>query len=260
MTLVSTIIDDAFRASNNTATGASPTTGEQTEALRYLNRIVRSTLGNEAGENFIPMPIGSQNISRPTGYPWYNTVPDDSDWFVPENYRLMLNIVQPVTVYLHPDPDDGSRLSVIDMGNNLSTNNFTINANGRHIDNVDSIVLDVDGENEEWFYRADTGNWHRYTNLELVDELPFPEEFDDYFIMSLAMRINPQYGKSLDQQALQFWNRSKSQLRARYNITVPEPVERGLLRMTRMTGDRGRWRTERGVYNPNAAFSRGWPF
>lgn len=261
MTTVSTIIDDAFRASNLTATGAAPTSGEITEALRYLNRIVASTIGNEAGEDFVPVAIGSANISRPTGFPWYETVPDNTDWFVPENTRLFLNIEEALTLYLHPEPDDGARVAVVDMGENLATYNLTLNGNGRHIEGSDTLVLDGSTGNVfEWFYRADTGNWVLYSELSLINEFPFPEEFDDYFIMSLAMRINPQYGKTLDEQALMFWRRAKSQLRARYSVSIPQPVERGLLRMSRMAGDRDRWRTERLAYNPQAAFNKGWPY
>lgn len=261
MSTVSEIITDAFRASNQIAVGASPTTAEQTEALRYLNRIIVSTLGYEAGENFSPIAIGSQNIERPTGYPWYETVPDDTDWFVPENSRLYLNINEPLTLYLHPEPDDGSRFSIVDMGGNLSTNNVTIDGNGRHIEGSDTLVLDGSSGNRfDWFYRGDLGNWVLYSELTLVDDLPFPEEFDDYFIMSLAMRINPQYGRTLDEQALQFWRRARSQIRARYSVDIPMPSERGLLRMSRMAGDRDRWRTERIAYNPQAAFNKGWPY
>jgi hypothetical protein len=49
LTLVSEIITDAFRQSNLVAVGTTPTTEETTEALRYLNRIVKSVFGNEAG-------------------------------------------------------------------------------------------------------------------------------------------------------------------------------------------------------------------
>lgn len=260
MTTVLTIIDDAFRVTNTIATGGTATAAEKVEALRYLNRIVNSVMGNEVGENFVSMPIGDENISRPVGYPWYGTVPDDSNWFVPENHRLYLNINEPLTVYLHPDPDEGARLSVVDLGGNLSTNNLTINANGRHIQGSNTLVLSDDGVTDDWLYRSDVGDWIRYTSLALDDTFPLPEEFDDFFVIMLAMRLNPAYGQQLDGQSLELLRRARKQIRARYNTTIQEPVERGLLRMTRMTGDRQRQRTEHGLYNPNRAFDRGWPF
>jgi len=260
MTTVTKIIDRAFRVANLTAAGTSPTTAEQTEALEYLQSFVKGVFGNEAGDDFVDMAIGSQGISRPAGFPWYDTVPDGNDWFVPMDYRLFVNIDEPVTLYLHPQPDDGARFAIRDMQSNFATYNVTLEGNGRLIDGATSATLSTDGEAGEWFYRADTGNWVKYTNLVLANEFPFPEEFDDYFVMSLAMRINPGYGKTIDQQSLTFYNRSQRQLRARYNVTIQMPVERALLRMSRMTGDRTRWRNEYGIYDPNRAFSRGYPY
>lgn len=260
MTTVTKIIDRAFRASNITGTGASPTATEQSEALELLQSFVKGVFGNEAGDDFIDMAIGSEGISRPVDFPWYDTVPDGNDWFVPQNYRLFCNLGEAVTLYLHPQPNDGARFAIRDMQNNFNTYNVTLNGNGRLIDGSTSVTLSTNGEAGEWFYNADTGNWVRYADLTLDGAFPFPEEFDDYFVMALAMRINPQYGKTLDQQALTFYSRSKRQLQARYDVTIEMPSERGLLRMSRMTADRYRWRNDYGTINPNRAFSRGYPY
>jgi len=100
MTTVRTIVNDAFRLGNLVAIGASSTDAEAVEALRYLNRLVKSVFGAEAGENYTAIPIGSDNISRPSGYPWYDTVPDE-DWFVPTNVRLVSNLDVSLNLYLH---------------------------------------------------------------------------------------------------------------------------------------------------------------
>lgn len=260
MTTVTKIIDRAFRVANLTAAGASPTTTEQAEALELLQSFVKGVFGNEAGDDFTDMAIGSQGIERPAGFPWYDTVPDGNDWFVNQDYRLFVNINEAITLYLHPQPDDGARFAIRDMQNNFATYNVTLQGNGRRIDGNTSLVLSTNGEAGEWFYRADLGQWVKYADLVLANQFPFPEEFDDYFVMSLAMRLNPQYGKTIDQQALTFYNRSKNQLRARYNVTIEKPVERGLLRMSRMTADRTRWRNDYGTIDPVTAFNRGYPY
>src|SRR3546814_13330053 len=90
MTLVSQIITDSFRKSNLIAIGTTPTAAQQTEALRYLNRMVKSVFGDEVGEPLTALPIGSLNIDRPSGYPWWDTVPA-GDWFVPTNTRTVFN-------------------------------------------------------------------------------------------------------------------------------------------------------------------------
>lgn len=259
MTTVTQIITDAFRQSNLLAITASPTTAQQTEALRYLNRIVKSVFGNEAGDPLVAFPIGSDNIERPSGYPWWNTVPDN-DWFVPKNIRVMLNLDQSVSLYLHPAPDDGTRFAAIDASGTLATYPVTVYGNGNRIENSLSISLDTDGFDAEWFYRADIANWQKYFPLTLVDTFPFPEEFDDFFITMLAIRLNPSYGTSLDPQSQAVFDRAKTQLRARYAQNIPVRSELALIRMSRLAADRDQWGSSYWLYQPNAMFDKGWPW
>lgn len=259
MTLTSQIITDAYRQSNLLPLGDSPSLAQQNEGLRYLNRIVKSVFGNEAGDAFEVFPIGRKNIQKPSGYPWWNTVPDD-DWFVPKNTRVMLNLEEPVSLYLHPDPDDGSRFALIDSAKNLATYNCTIEGNGRLIENAFNVVLNTNGEDKEWFYRADLGNWLLYSPLTSNVEFPFPEEFDDYFVTLLAIRLNPSYGQGLDEQSKYIFDRSLRQLRARYTQNIPTHSELGLLRMPKVSRDRDIWGNTYRTYNPNSAFDRGWPW
>lgn len=259
MTLVSEIITDAYRQSNLLPINTSPTTAQQTEALRYLNRIVSSVFGNEAGENFTSFPIGRHNINRPQGYPWYNNEPD-GDWFVPKNTRVVLNLESALNLYLHPDPDDGSRFALMDMSNNLSTYNVRVYGNGRLIEGATYIDITVNGTDSEWFYRADTGNWQKYSPLLTSDTFPFPIAFDDFFITMLAMRLNPSYGTALSDESKEVLGRARSQLRSRYDQHIPMPSEYGLLRMSRMAQDRDEWGSAYMFYDANDMFTKGWPW
>lgn len=259
MTLVSEIITDAYRQSNLIMIGSTPTDAQNTEALRYLNRFVKSVFGLEAGDRLTSFAIGSLNISRPTGYPWWDDAPD-GDWFVPEDTRLMLNLEEPLAVFLTPDPDDGARFAVLDTARNLSTNSLTISGNGRRISGETTITLTEDAYAGEWFYRADTGNWELYSPLSLDDPFPFPLEFDDFFITSLAMRVNPAYGAALDQQAANTYQRSKRQLQARYSINKPEGAELGLLRMPKVSAQRELFQDYYSLYDSTSSFNRGWPY
>lgn len=259
MTVVTQIITDAYRQSNLLAIGSSPTSPQQAEALRYLNRIVLSVLGNEAGENLQPFPLGKNNIDTPAGWPWYESTPS-SDWFVPLNCRLMLNLEDPATVSLSPVPEDGARLGVSDVSGNLSTNNLTIHGNGRNIEGSSTLVLSTNGLNREWFFREDLGNWVRSIPLDLDSAFPFPEEFDDMFITLLAMRINPSYGVQMDPQTAEIFRRSRSQFRARYHNIIEVHSEDGLIRLPRTAVDRYLWGIRYGMYDPNGSFSRGYPW
>lgn len=229
MTLVSQIISDSYRQSNLLAIGDSPTSAQETEALRYLNRIVKSVFGNEAGEQLQTFPLGDNGVNRPAGWPWWGNSPP-ADWFVPKNQRLVLNLTENTTVYLHPNPNAGSRVAVVDISNNLATYNLTINGNGRNIEGASSITLNTSGEEKEWFYREDLGDWVLYSELTLTDQFPFPVEFEDYFISLLAMRLNPAYGASMDPQSVETMRRAKTQLKSRYSQTIEARSEEGLLR------------------------------
>lgn len=260
MTLVSQIITDAFRQSNLLAIGTTPNADQQTEALRFLNRLVKSVFGNEAGDPLEVFPVGRNHIGRPSGYPWWNTVPDN-DWYVPKNTRVMFNLDSPnVNLYLHPEPDDGSRFACIDASGTLATYPVIVHGNGRTIEGALSLTLDQDNYDKEWFYRADLGNWQVYAPLDLTDTFPFPEEFDDYFITLLAIRLNPAYGQMLDAQSKLIFDRSLRQLRARYTQNIPTRSELGLIRMPKVSWDRDIWGTSYRYYNPNSMFDKGWPY
>lgn len=259
MTLTSEIITDAFRQSNLLAIGVTPTALMQAEALRYLNRIVKSVFGNEVGDPLTAFPLGRDNISRPSGYPYWDNAPP-FDWYVPKNIRVMLNLTDSINLYLTPAPDDGSRFAAIDASGDLSTFPVTVYGNGSTIENALSIVLDTDGYNAEWLFRADLGNWQKSSPLILTDTFPFPEEFDFFFIIQLALVMNPTFGVQMDPQTTATWGRARSQLRARYHQTIPMPSELGLIRPTRMAIDRDRWGSNYWFYDPTAMFNTGYPW
>jgi hypothetical protein len=259
MTLTSEIITDAFRQSNLLAIGVSPTALQLAESLRYLNRIVKSVFGNEVGDPLTAFPLGRDNISRPSGYPYWNNTPA-FDWYVPKNVRVMLNLTDSIQLWLHPQPDDGSRFAAIDASNDISTFPVTVNGNGRTIEGATSIILNTDGYNAEWMYRDDLANWQKTAPLLLTDDFPFPEEFDFFFIVQLAMTMNPTFGIQMDPQTSETYRRAKSQLRARYHQTIPVHSELGLIRPTRTAIDRDRWGSNYWFYDPTAMFNTGYPW
>lgn len=228
MTTVSTIIRDAYRESNLLAIAADPTTAEVEEGLRLLNRLVASVYGNEMGEPLRPLPIGGEGISRPSGFPFYRSAPDWSDWFLPGDARLTLNLSEPVTVYLNPVPEDGQRFAVQDEAGNLSTTSLTVSGNGRKIDGAPEKVFSTDGENSSYVYRADIGEWKVVSPLTETDDFPFPSEFDDYFVIGLAYRLNPRHATVADPQSTQAFARSRRQFQSRYRQHKTAPSERGL--------------------------------
>jgi hypothetical protein len=229
MTTISQIITDAYRESNLIAVGASPTTAEQTEALRLLNRVVISLFGNELGDPLKVLPLGKNNIQTPTNINFY--MDDILQYYVPLNTRLQCNLEAETTVNLIPNPQDGSRFSVVDSSDNLATHNLVVYGNGRMIENATNIVLNTSGLSRDWFYRDDLGEWVRLTDLTLDGDSPFPPEFDDLLITSLALRLAPRQGADFGTPSQIFLTRMEKKFRARYKQTDTADSEEGLIRL-----------------------------
>jgi hypothetical protein len=211
MTLVSAIISDAFRESNRVAAGTSPNAALLAEALTLLNRIVASVMGWEVGENLHQWPIGT------TGY---ETLPQGTDpalWaFPPPNSMLACNLTSAQTIYLPQQPSDGTRIAVQDLQSNFATYNLTLDGNGRQIEGAATLALATNALNRSWFFRADLGNWTRFTELASIDTFPFPTEFDDYFITMLTLRLAPRLGPAPSAATVAAMTRSRQQFIARY--------------------------------------------
>lgn len=259
MTTAYQIIVDAYRQSNLISLGIAPTQQQEVEGLRYLNRILKSVFGNEVGEPLQGFPVGRNNIERPSGYPDWTSVPSN-EWFVPKNTRANLNLTESVDLFLVPWPDDGTRFAVADASQNLATYPVTVHGNGAFIEGAESIILNEDGLDAEWMYRADRAEWVRYAPLTLFDDFPFPEEFDDYFILTLAFRFNPAYERTLDPQSAELLRKAKTQIRARYTQNIPVRSELGLIRPAIVAADRDRWAGPRRWVSPSSMFNEGWPW
>jgi hypothetical protein len=206
MTLASSIITDAYRESNLIPMGNSPNANQQTEALGRLNSIILSTVGYEAGDDLDDLNIGGA----------YDQASLTNE-FIPDNARLLLNLSSAATFNLDPYPFEGQRVSFVDVAGNLATYNLTLNGNGRQIEGASSLTLDTNGDSRQWMYRADLGQWVKITTLLYDDSLPFPPEFDDYFITMLAVRLSPRYGQTVTGETATALKRVRNLLRARYH-------------------------------------------
>lgn len=205
MTLASSIITAAYRESNIIARVATPNASEVTEALNRLNPIVLAAIGFDAGQELKDLNVGGQ----------FDNSIMLSNW-VPEDVRLVLNLSSARSVSLHPQPYEGQRFAIVDAGKTLDTAALTVSGNGRLIETATTITLNTESLARQWMYRADTANWVRLTDLASSDQMPFPEEFDDYFIISLALRLNPRHGRQIAQETSVWMDRMKAQLAARY--------------------------------------------
>lgn len=240
MTKTSEIISDAFRESNLIADGAQPTPSQQGAALRRLNVLVSGVYGFEVGDPLIDWPVGQHGISTDDKTWWGET-----EWcYPPINTRLIAASDTPQNIHLHPNPSDGARVGLIDPAGLLSAAPVTIHGNGRRIEGQSSIELDEDNVQRLWFYRAETGNWTRLSELTAEDdeEFPFPIEFDDYFVTMLAARINPRYGRSLSEESSVVLATTLEKMRARYYQRMVVLGDPALARLSR--GYNSTWRMD----------------
>lgn len=228
MTLVSEIIRQAFRETNVVSIGQDATPPEVSEGLSRLQSLVLSTLGNEVGYIMEDWVIKSPtDITKPSSVPL--TLDQTTAYTVTPNSRLVCGLDITTVVKLDPFPQDGQRFSVVDATNSFGGAKLNIDSNGRKFEGTPGItVLGTEGMAKQWLYRADLADWRPIDPLTVEDDMPFPADFDDYFIISLAARLNPRYGQQMSQESGLRLEQQRQQIVARYTQTrliVPTPAE-----------------------------------
>jgi hypothetical protein len=167
----------------------------------------------------------------------------------------MLNLTEPLTVRLHPNPEDGARFAFRDLSNNLATNTLTVEGNGRRISGGTSQVFNTNGQAQEFVYSDALGEWVSVTNdLVAGDTWPFPSEFDDMFVIMLAMRLNPRHGQTMDDQTVVAYKRMRKQFTARYSQVIGARSDLAMLRLS------GTGRNRLAQFNSTETFLAGGPF
>lgn len=227
MTTTSEIIKDAYRESNLIGIGAGVTDAQNDEALPRLTSLISGVYGLDLGERLVDWMVGYAGQTNPD-QSWSQT-----DWVYPiANSRILLNHTTSQTLYLPPAPENGARLQVIDVNSVLATYNITLDGNGRLINGVATETLSTAALNRTYMFDADVSGWVTVTGLALGDPMPFPTEFDDYFILKLAGRLNPRYGRSLSDLSLARLAELKEQMESRYRQKRTMPAQRAVLNIS----------------------------
>lgn len=251
MTLISSLITDAYREGNIIPLRKVPDAAMVTEALRLYNQNVLSIYGNDAGETLADWTLGAFGIDEPG-------ITDPRTPYMIQrpgiNRRLIATATTALTVYLTAWPQDGARMGIIDPFGRLAAFPVTLDANGRTIEGNPTKVVDVNGTSQDWFYRADKGDWVKLTSLVETDENPFPEEFDVFFYVGLALRLNPRYGREMDPQTATVFKQQRNSFLARYLQAQPLEIDDSLSWPFMSTQGYDQQR----AFSSNSAFNRGW--
>lgn len=248
-----TIISDAYRESNITNINTVLTPAQQTEGFRLLLRIIGSVYGNEAGEHLQSYPVGRVSVTSPGDFPPVHP----EDLFFPLNIRIPLNLDIARTILLHPDPQDGSMFAVVDE--NSTVVDVTIDGNGRRIEDNPTYNFTTVHGHRAWFYDAVTGVWNVISPLTPDDVMPFPQKFDDMFVIMLATRLNPRYTTTLAAESVAALKDITKKFKSQYKQSIQQRSELALLLTPGVRSQRGYYYGY-GYGSTTDVFNSGYPY
>jgi hypothetical protein len=220
MTLVSDIINRAFRESGITPVGGTPDANEAAEALPILVSLLANHYHGEAGENFVLREVTSKGVIYEDG-----SISNQ----VKSNSELVFKLTSPLTLYLERTPDDGALLSVVDQSANFATCPVTLNAGATRIEGSSTFLCNTNNFARTWRYDASQTQWLRVTDPIASDPFPFTASEEEYFVCLLAERLNFRYGVETPDSTLRTIAEGKRKMRARHKQTQEQPVEWGLI-------------------------------
>lgn len=257
MTLVSDIIVQAFRENNILPLGKTPTDAQNTEALILYNANLNSFYGTDVGEHLQDWPLGDFGLDPENPLTSYYPLFDYRCVQGPRiNSRLIATNPQAMSVDFPSRAQDGARMAIIDPYGRLASAPVTLNGNGRTIEGAPTQLINTDSQRTVWMYRADRGDWMKISQLTLADENPFPLEFDQLIWCRLALRLNPRFGRAMDDQTREVLSVLSRDFKARYINSQPLERDQDIAWpfMSRQGYD-----TER-AFTSTPAFNRGDPF
>jgi len=234
MTTAQGIIGSAYRKLNITPIGTSPNSAQLAEGLTELNSFLRIIFGSQLGELLQDWEVPFQQRTAPVAanFP-QNPYPLGQDaqfmglplaggtgttiWpYPPKNSRIVFGGSGDTTVYFPEQPDDGSRMGVVQGALAGSFVVLTLDGNGRTINGAKTQQITTPFTAARWIYRADLADWRPLNDLVSTDEMPLPEDMDDYAILSLAERLAPNNDKTLGAEIVDALKQAKSIFQARY--------------------------------------------
>ena len=215
MSALSEITQRAFRESQILDINRPPSTLQEAEAVAILRGIILRHIRPAVQTIWLGNLDG---VKEQKGVILRNFTHYAPVTAVPQDCYVNLLLDQPTTLLLPPSPGDGSRLTFIDVASTLATNPLTVTGNGNLIAGNTSATLSTNNENTTFMFRRDLANWISISPINLVatSQMPFAEEFDDLFVIELAMRLNPRYGKELSAVTIEVFSEIRSRFKGRY--------------------------------------------
>lgn len=215
MSTLSEIVQRAFRESQILDINRPPSTLQEAEAVTILRGIILRHIRPAVTSIWLGDLTG---IKEQKGVILKDFAQYAQNTAVPQDCYVNLLLQEAKTLMLPPSPGDGARLTFIDVASTLATNPLTVTGNGNLIAGNPTATLSTNNENTSFMFRRDLANWIPISPASLVGsaQMPFTEEFDDLFVIELAMRLNPRYGKELNAVTIEVFQDIRSRFKGRY--------------------------------------------
>lgn len=205
MATANDLIARALRLLNVLASGETASADEAADGLVTLNSLLNEYRGHGIGAPLTEVSVTSS----------YETDGNES--------LLCDTTAGALTVTLPDDPLDGMMVRLVDVANSFASANVTVARNGRQIaGSAANATLSSNGTNRAYFYRADTGNWALVSDLVLADTQPLPARFDSALAALLAVRLAPEYGRTVSVELADQAERGRLALAAAYDQSERE--------------------------------------
>lgn len=248
MTTARNIVRRGFREDNLIPVGKAPTVDELAEGLELLNSFMLSVYGYELGEpmedwvapqpqrtapvtaNYpqMPYPLGSDFMANPT--PLSTDATLNIYPYPPPNSRIVWG-GNDLRVYMPEAPRPGSRIGLL-QGSGAASNppigsQLILDGNGRKIELpdgssiADTVTILNPTTPAHWFYRADIGVWRAIRDVLIDEEIPFPPEYDDFWIGALSIRLAPRYSKTVSEDTKNNTGRMLAKMRGEFRQVSP---------------------------------------
>lgn len=178
-TLIDTLTDALFRL-GALQRGAVPSAHQADVGIRAFNNLLDSLPNRGVGEVL-------------------QSVRADSDMTICRPSIVHVIASSGLTLTLPKNPADGFRVQIVDVGTNFATNPVTVERNGWLIAGAaSSATLNTNGQNVEYFFRAELGDWKALTRpLAQGADIPYPAAHDGDFTALLVVEIADLIGKDL---------------------------------------------------------------
>jgi hypothetical protein len=145
-------------------------------------------------------------------------------------------------------------MGIADPFGRLAAFPVTLDANGRTIEGAATKVLNVNGLVPGMVLSRRPWAMGEAHVASATDQNPFPDDFDNFFITLLALRLNPRYGRKMDDQSTMIFKSEKQKFVARYLQSQPLEMDDSISWpfMSTQSYDQQR------EFSSNRAFNRGW--